>query len=735
MTKVDLNFVEGLTLEERADLVSGTDFWFTAKVSGMDPMLMTDGPSGLRKQVNVHSAMDQSIEAVCFPCSALTASSFDDQMLEKLGEQLGTAARAEKIGVLLGPGVNIKRSPLAGRNFEYFSEDPLLAGRMGTAYVKGVQSTGVGVSVKHFATNNREDQRFTNSSDVDERTLREIYLAQFERIVKQAHPATIMCSYNKLNGVQVSQNQRLLTNILRDEWGYQGLVMSDWGAVVDHIAAVKAGLDLEMPGKGDASKEEIIRAVKEGRLQESTLNRSALRVLEMAERYGHPKTPAPAYDMEAQHEFARQLADDSIVLLKNEKQELPLSDSAKLAVIGELAEKPRFEGGGSSHVNAHRIVTPKEVMPENAVYAQGYRLDSDQPDEQLTAEAMALAKNSDQVVFFAGFPEAMESEGFDKHSISLPANQNKLLEQLLTVNPHVVVVLQNGSAVEMPWEPKTPAIVETYLAGEAVGEATWDILSGQVNPSGKLSETFPKRLADNPTYPTFGKDRRHEVYREGILMGYRYYDAKQLAVRFPFGHGLSYTTFAYQNLTISENSDDVTVSFDLENTGSQAGKEVAQVYVANHASQTIMPIDELRDFVKVELQPGETKHLTLKLSRRAFAWYNSETETWEADNGQYEILVGSSSRDIRLRQEFELTIGTNPLGKITGETYVGELMENADERIKQIIAEMGLTATFDKFMSPELAPIFANIPLRSLTMADVDAETVHELLQKLNELD
>nr|WP_317315318.1 glycoside hydrolase family 3 C-terminal domain-containing protein [Limosilactobacillus mucosae] len=735
MTKVDLNFVEGLTLEERADLVSGTDFWFTAKVSGMDPMLMTDGPSGLRKQVNVHSAMDQSIEAVCFPCSALTASSFDDQMLEKLGEQLGTAARAEKIGVLLGPGVNIKRSPLAGRNFEYFSEDPLLAGRMGTAYVKGVQSTGVGVSVKHFATNNREDQRFTNSSDVDERTLREIYLAQFERIVKQAHPATIMCSYNKLNGVQVSQNQRLLTNILRDEWGYQGLVMSDWGAVVDHTAAIKAGLDLEMPGKGDASKEEIIRAVKEGRLQESTLNRSALRVLEMAERYGHPKTPAPAYDMEAQHEFARQLADDSIVLLKNEKQELPLSDSAKLAVIGELAEKPRFEGGGSSHVNAHRVVTPKEAMPAHAVYAQGYRLDSDQADEQLTKAAMELAKNSDQVVFFAGFPEAMESEGFDKKSISLPANQNQLIDQLLAVNAHVTVVLQNGSAVEMPWEPKVPAIVETYLAGEAVGEATWDILSGQVNPSGKLSETFPKRLADNPTYPTFGKDRRHEVYREGILMGYRYYDAKQLAVRFPFGHGLSYTTFAYQNLTIRENSDDVTVSFDLENTGSQAGKEVAQVYVANHASQTIMPIDELRDFVKVELQPGETKHLTLKLSRRAFAWYNSETETWEADNGQYEILVGSSSRDIRLRQEFELTIGTNPLGKITGETYVGELMENADERIKQIIAEMGLTATFDKLMSPELAPVFANIPLRSLTMADIDAETVHELLQKLNELD
>ena len=346
-----------------------------------------------------------------------------------------------------------------------------------------------------------------------------------------------------------------------------------------------------------------------------------------------------------------------------------------------------------------------------------------------------MAKNSDQVVVFAGFPEAMESEGFDKKSISLPANQNQLIDQLLAVNAHVTVVLQNGSAVEMPWEPKVPAIVETYLAGEAVGEATWDILSGQVNPSGKLSETFPFQLTDNPTYPTFGKDRRHEVYREGIFMGYRYYDAKKLAVRFPFGHGLSYTDFEYRNLAIKENSDDVEVSFDLANTGKQAGKEVAQIYVANHASQTVMPVDELRDFVKVELNPGETKHVALKLLRRAFAWYNAETATWEADNGKYEILIGSSSRDIRLRQEFELTIGTNPLGKITGETYVGELMENADAQIKQVIAEFQLTDVFEKFMSPELAPVFANIPLRSLTMADVDAKTVHELIQKLNELE
>lgn len=734
MTKVDLNFVEGLTLEERADLVSGTDFWFTAKVEGMDSMLMTDGPSGLRKQVNLHNAMSDSIEAVCFPASALTASSFDDHALEQLGVNLGTAARAEKIGVLLGPGVNIKRSPLAGRNFEYFSEDPLLAGRMGTAYVKGVQSTGVGVSVKHFATNNREDQRFTSSSEVDERALREIYLAQFERIVKEAHPATIMCSYNKLNGVQVSQNQRLLTHILRDEWGFQGLVMSDWGAVVDHVAAIKAGLDLEMPGKGDASKQEIIKAVKEGRLQESTLNRSALRVLQMAEKYGHPRTEAPVYDMETQHEFARRLADDSIVLLKNEQAELPLAEAANIAVIGELAAKPRFEGGGSSHVNAHRLVTPLDAMPETAQYAQGYRLDSDQVDDQLVQEALDLAKRSEKVVFFAGFPEELESEGFDKKSIRLPENQNALIEKLHAVNAHLTVVLQNGSALEMPWANDVAAIVETYLAGEAVGEATWDILLGKVNPSGKLSETFPKRLEDNPTYPTFGMDHQHEVYQESIFVGYRYYDAKKLAVRFPFGHGLSYTTFAYHNLTVTENKDDVEVAFDLENTGERAGKEAAQIYVANHASQTVMPAKELRDFVKVELQPGETKHVVRKLSRRAFAWYNATTETWEADNGDYEIMVGSSSRDLRLQTKFELTIGTNPLGKITGETYVGELLAHQDERIKKVLQELGLQELLDKLMTPENAPIFANIPLRSLTMAEVDQATVNKLLRRLSEL-
>lgn len=734
MTKIDLNFVEQLTLQERAALVSGKDFWFTAKVPGVDTMMVSDGPSGLRKQADSSDALglNQSVDAVCFPCSALTASSFDDQLLFKLGNHLGIAATAENLGILLGPGVNIKRSPLAGRNFEYFSEDPLLAGRMGTAYVQGVQEEGVGVSVKHFAANNRENQRFTSSSNVDERTLREIYLAQFERIVKEAHPATLMCSYNKLNGVQVSQNQHLLTHILRDEWGFEGLVMSDWGAVVDHVAALKAGLDLEMPGKGEASVNEILQAVNEGRLQESELNKAALRVLKMIEQW-QPQH-AVNYDKEKQHDFARQVADESIVLLKNDHQLLPLDESKSFTVIGELAKRPRYQGGGSSHVNAHHLVTPLDAMPKNATFAQGYRLDDDQVDNHLATVAIELAKNSDQVVFFAGFPEAMESEGFDKDRLTLPENQNDLLYQLIEANSHVVVVLQNGSVVEMPWANQVPGIVETYLAGEAVGEATWDILLGRVNPSGKLSESFPLRLADNPTYLTFNRSHQEENYREGLFVGYRFYDTKHVPVRFPFGHGLSYTTFDYQDLTVTNQGDHVLVKLTVKNTGARAGKDVIQLYVANQVSAIEKPVKELRDFTKVDLEPGETKQVSFKLPRRAFAWYNAEQARWQTDNGQYEILVGSSSQDIRLQVRFNLSIGTPTLSKITDETYVGELLANRSEKIDQALQESGLDQLLDQLLRDDAnAAIFENIPLRSLTMTGVDTATVAQFIQKVNQ--
>lgn len=736
MVKIDLSFVENLTLKERAALVSGKDFWFTAKAPQVDRMMVSDGPSGLRKQnIDDPSIKDvnNSVEAVCFPSSALTASSFDDQMLYQLGHHLGVAANAEHLGVLLGPGVNIKRSPLAGRNFEYFSEDPLLAGRMGTAYVKGVQDEGVGVSVKHFAANNRESQRFTSSSNINERALREIYLSQFERIVKLAHPATIMCSYNRLNGTLNSQNQRLLTDILRNEWGFEGLVMSDWGAVENHVAALKAGLDLEMPGKGQESVDEIVAAVKNGQLQESTLNRSVLRVLQVVEKWGKKVTKANDYDKDKQHEFARQLADDSIVLLKNSDNQLPLKDDQSLAVIGELAQKPRFEGGGSSHVNAHHVVTPLDAAPNNAHFALGYRLTDDSEDNQLEEQALKLAQNNDRVVFFAGFPENMETEGIDKETISLPSNQNTLLEKVIKVNPNVTVVLQNGSVLEMPWADKVPAIVETYLAGEAVGEATWDILTGLVNPSGKLSESFPLRLEDNPTYGTFGKDPENEDYHEGIFVGYRYYDLHKIPVRFPFGHGLSYTQFGYSDLTVVENNDDVKISFKLTNEGKRSGKEVAQLYVSNHVSRVEMPAKELRDFAKVELDPGETKTATMVLPRRAFAYYDVNKQQWKADNGDYEIMVGSSSRDIRLTAKFELTIGTSPLGPITDESYVGDVWNNNDSKVQNALHDSGLYDVLEPMMADkQWVAISSNVPLRSLALAGI-SKKVHDKFFKLLE--
>lgn len=729
MTQFDLNFVEKLPLKERAALVSGKDFWFTAKGKAYPAIQVSDGPSGLRKQDDQADALgvNQSVDAVCFPSSALTASSFNDHLLYQLGQQLGIAARAEKIAILLGPGINIKRSPLAGRNFEYFSEDPLLAGRMGTAYVKGVQSQGVGVSVKHFAVNNRENQRFTSSSNMDERTLREIYLAAFERIVKEAHPATLMCSYNKINGTLNSQNERLLTTILRNQWGFQGTVMSDWGAVADHVAAIKAGLDLEMPGKGQSSIDEIVDAVHDGRLDEATLNRSVLRVLNTVAKYAHPTQPVAAYDKEKQHEFARQVADESIVLLKNEGQ-LPLDHHNSVAIIGELAAKPRFQGGGSSHVNAHHLVTPLEAAPSNTHYAKGYSLTGNDSEKDMTA-AVKLAQQSDQVIFFAGFPEAMETEGFDKTSISLPQNQTELLERISMANDNVTVVLQNGSAVEMPWADQVPAIVETYLAGEAVGEATWDVLTGKVNPSGKLAESFPLRLVDNPTYGSFDRDLDNENYSEGLMVGYRYYDLHHYPVRFPFGHGLSYTSFDYRDLTITQGKMDVTVRFKLKNTGKLAGQEVAQLYVRNQASHKVMPMQELRDFVKVELQPDETKTIEFHLNRRAFSWYNPRTQSWEADNGTYEIAIGSSSRDIRLTKHFQLTIGSEPTQTISSESYIGDVLNSKDAKVQQALVKSGLQKSLQPMADSDGSAIFMNMPVRALVMLGIDSQAIQHFIE------
>ncbi|MDH5106645.1 glycoside hydrolase family 3 C-terminal domain-containing protein [Lentilactobacillus diolivorans] len=736
---IDPQLINQLTLEEKATLVSGKDFWYTATIDrlNLSPLMMSDGPSGLRKQDAAMSGLGlkESIEAVCFPASALTACSFDRQEMNQLGHYLGKAAQAERVGVLLGPGINLKRSPLAGRNFEYFSEDPYLTGELATAYVNGVQNEGVGVSVKHFAANNRENERFTMSSNIDERTLRELYLSAFEKVVKNAHPATIMCSYNQINGTLNSQNHRLLTDILRNEWGFKGLVMSDWGAVADHTAAIKAGLDLEMPGKGDLSTEEIVAAVKKKQLSETTLDRAVSRVLAMIDHWQQQSGDPQKYDMDAQHQFARKLAAKSMVLMKNDHDILPISGADSIAVIGELAKKPRYQGSGSSHVNAHHLVTPFQAIDQarpQTPYAAGYSLNQDEVDHQLIDQAVTLAKRADKVLLFAGYPEQQESEGFDKDNLNLPQSQNQLIEAVAKVNPNTVVILQNGSVLLMPWVHQVAGILETYLAGEAVGEATWDILSGKVTPSGKLAESFPQRLEDTPSYLTFNADPKIENYREGGFVGYRYYDKKQLPVQFPFGFGLSYTSFDYHDLTVSVEGKQVLVSLKVRNTGQRQGEEIVQIYVGNHASHVEMAAKQLVDFGKVGLNPGEETQLSLTLGSRAFSWFNPATENWQVDNGSYEILIGSSSQNIRLHQDISLDwTPVQPL-IVNMNTYINVLVDHPE--LKSALDESGIGEIFDKVMTsdPATAKMFLNMPLRAATTVSVTLEQIQRFVELSN---
>ncbi|MYV04335.1 glycoside hydrolase family 3 C-terminal domain-containing protein [Furfurilactobacillus milii] len=734
--KVDEAFVDQLTLAEKAAFVSGKDFWYTAGVQRLNVgrMMMTDGPSGLRKQEEGTDAtgVNKSVTAVNFPGSALAASTFDREMMHDTGKALGTAASHEQISLLLGPGMNIKRSPLAGRNFEYFSEDPYLTGEIAAAYVRGVQEMGVGVSIKHFAANNRESQRFTNSSNMSERVLREIYLAAFEKVVVEAHPASVMVSYNAINGTLNSQNQWLLTDVLRHEWGFDGLILSDWGAVVDQVAALRAGLDLEMPGHSPESEDAVINGVKSGELTMATLNRAVLYVLKTVEKWGSTQEVSP-YPMDEQHIKAREAADDGLILLKNESDMLPIKPQDRLAIIGAFANQPRYQGSGSSHVNAYQVVTPLDVaraLPNDITYAPGYAIEGDGADQSMIDEAVANAQDADKVVFFAGFPESMESEGFDKTTMSLPEAQVKLLNQILSVNPHVVVVLQNGSVVEMPWADQVPAILETYLAGEAVGEATWDILSGAVNPSGKLAETFPLKLADNPTYGTFARSYSEENYHEGLFVGYRYYDVKQQPIRFAFGHGLSYTTFKYSGLKIVDQGDSVAVTFKLTNTGKRSGREAVQVYVANHASTVEMPVKTLAGFEKPMLAAGESQLVSITLPRRAFSWYDESKPGWRVDNGSYDILVGSASDDIRMQKTVRLNWAAAQ-DRVTLDSYINDVMD--DSSLAPAATKSGLDAVFEKLRAAGPGAAFLmNMPIRHVLTLGATGDQLSQFLKLAN---
>ena len=653
--------ISQMTLEEKASLCSGADFWHTKAVERLNipAVMVSDGPHGLRKQdmAGDHLGANESIKAVCFPTACATAASFDRALLHRLGEAIGDSCQHEDVSVVLGPAVNIKRSPLCGRNFEYFSEDPCLAAEMAVAITNGIQSRNVGTSVKHFAANNQEHRRMSSDSVVDERTMREIYLPAFEAAVKRAHAWTVMCSYNRINGIYASEHPEYLTEILRNEWGFDGYVMSDWGAVSDRVASIAAGLELEMPSSSGINDQRIVAAVRNGMLDEKIVNQAVERLLTINERYLQNRKPNTPWDKDADHELARKLAADCMVLLKNEEGLLPLAAGEPIAIIGEFAKKPRFQGGGSSHINSHKVTSLVDALAGESgiTYAQGYSIINDQPDEALIAEAVKAAGAAKVAVIVAGLPDAYESEGYDRTHLRMPACQEALIARVAEANPNTVVVLYNGSPVEMPWLPKVKAVLEAYLGGQAVGGATKDVLFGCVNPSGRLPESFPLKLEDNPSYLSYGGEKDSAVYHEGIFVGYRYYDKKRMDVLFPFGYGLSYTTFAYSNLRLDKTSlkdtDLLTVSVDVKNTGACPGKEVVQLYVSDKESTVFRPVRELKGFEKVALAPGESKTVTFTLCKRAFAYWNVQLHDWHVETGDFAIQIGRSSRDIVLEAD------------------------------------------------------------------------------------
>lgn len=700
-----------LTLEEKASLLSGNDFWHTKAVErlGIPAIMVSDGPHGLRKQAE-GAAINDSIKAICFPAACASACSFDREVFKKLGSTLADECHANKVSTILGPAINIKRSPLCGRNFEYISEDPYLAGELSASYINAVQEKHIGTSLKHFALNNQEYRRLTNSSDCDERTMREIYLSAFETAVKKSQPYTIMHSYNVINGTYAGESEWLLTDVLRKEWRYTGLVMSDWGAVNDRVAGLAAGQDLEMPSSDGINDALIVKAVKAGKLSEKKLDESCERILKWVFNYVEHQEEG-CFDFQKHHEVALEIERESIVLLKNNgmlplipKQPSGVKSILKgkkyaLAVIGEFAEKPRFQGGGSSHINTGNVKGAIEKLQDinvNFTFAKGYstssdsgKIENENQKDALIREAVKAAKMSENVVIFAGLPDSFESEGYDRSHMDLPQEQNELISKVAKANPNVTVVLHNGSPVTMPWVNEVNAIVEAYLGGEAVGEAVVDVLLGKVNPSGKLAESFPLRLEDNPSYLNFANDKRHTVYSEGVFVGYRYYDSKKMDVLFPFGHGLSYTEFEYSDLKLSSKTmnDDstLTVTLNVKNKGILNGKEVVQLYVRDKTKAAIRPDKELKAFAKVEIKAQTKAKVSFELDKRSFAWYNTDIHDWYAANGEYEILVGSSSRDIRCVATVTYTDAAPLPWTIDQNTTAGDLL--ADPRTKAFMKE------------------------------------------------
>lgn len=687
------DIISKLSVDEKCHLLSGRDFWSTYSVAakGIPSIMLSDGPHGIRKQEGAGDqlGLNGSVPATCFPTAATIANSWDPALGEQIGECLGEEAACQGVSVLLGPGLNIKRSPLCGRNFEYFSEDPYLAGKMAAGYIRGIQKNGVSACPKHFAANNTELRRQASDSVVDERTLREIYLTNFEIAVKEGRPRCIMSSYNMINGVYANENEHLLQEILRDQWGFDGFVVSDWGAGNDFVEGVRAGSHLEMPSTGGDSAEYLKKALAGGKISEDLVDR---RVDELLDVVFSTHSAVQAYegktfDVKAHHRMAEKACEESIVLLKNEGGILPLKEGTKVAVIGDFAKTPRYQGAGSSVVNPTKLEATMDVIGsfpfDLAGYAQGYPRVGE-GDPALQAEAAALAKKADVVLLYLGLDEISESEGLDRSHMRLPQSQIDLLRAVAGVNPNVVVVMSAGSSVEMPWLDQCRALVHGYLCGQAGASAVLKVLLGQVNPSGKLNETYPVAYGDVPSAPYFPAKERSVEYREGLYVGYRYFETADKPVLFPFGFGLSYTSFEYSNLTVTEKE----ASFVITNTGDREGAEIAQLYVSAKAPKVYRPALELKGFAKVRLQAGESSRVTIPLDDKAFRYFNTKTDRFEIDGGEYEILIGASCEDIRLRGTVTVQGTDAPLPYALSEvpSYAcGSILQVSDEEFTKLL--------------------------------------------------
>lgn len=749
-----------LTLEEKASLCSGGTFWDLRGVERLNipSIALTDGPHGLRKQrrdQSDHLGFMDSEPAICFPPAVGLASSWNRQLMNEVGQILGEECLAHEVNILLGPGINIKRSPLCGRNFEYFSEDPYLTGQMAAEQVKGTQSKGVGTSLKHFAVNNQETRRMTIDAKVSERALREIYLSAFEHIVKEAQPTTIMTSYNKVNGEYVNESKKLLQETLRDEWGFKGVLVSDWLAVDNCVAGIQAGHDIEMPTTGAFSPDKIVAAVKSGELLESDLDKAVYRILDLISKTEN-KEKITMYDQEAHHRLARQVASETMVLLKNENNILPIKDFENIVLIGDLAEKPRYQGSGSSHIIPTKVENlleelTKQLTHNKLKFARGYDASLDKTaDNQLLEEACELARKADKIILHLGLPERYEAEGIDRTHLYLPENQLELLNAVSAFNPNIVVVLSNGSAVDLSWKYKVKGILEAYLGGQAAGGAIADILTGKVNPSAKLAESFPLKLNDTSCHTNFPGVRDTIDYTDDIFVGYRHYDKVGIETSYPFGYGLSYTTFAYSQMKVSQEKmsvdESIQVAVTITNTGTRVGKEIVQLYVLPQASSVPRPVKELKGFEKVLLAPGESREVTFTIDESAFKYFDTVANQWYVESGAYDLAIGRSSVDLELTESIIVDNPTRLPLVVTRNTPVRDIVaDSAKYAVAKDLLDIwhGLivkeaTEENDKVDTELGIAMYNSMPLRGLINFSegklIDDKQLSHLMDKLNQV-